>query len=126
MPNDKADIEDQLTAWANAVNSGDSEGILRLVSDDFEMIPPDEDPVQGADAHAFLQGFFESDLAVKQVTSELIISGDIAVRRYSFELSMRPKGGGESEVLHGQGIHLLRRETDGSWKFIKDMYNELD
>ena len=126
MENDEADVNKLIQAWINAVNSGDSEGIMGLVSADFEMIPPDEDPVQGADAHAFLRSFFEYDLSVKQETLELIVSGNIAVRRYKFDLSMSPKNGGDAQHLHGHGIYVLRCEPTGDWKFIKDMYNELD
>ena len=32
MANDRADVDRQLIAWANAVNSGDSEGMMRLRS----------------------------------------------------------------------------------------------
>ncbi len=45
------------------------------------------------------------------------------VRRYQYKLSLTPKGGGESNVMSGQGIHILKRESDGSWRFVKDMWS---
>ncbi len=120
---DTEKVEHQITAWNAAVNGGNADGIIALVSDDFEMIPPGEDPVSGAAAKQFLRGFFDFDLSLDGKTLELEITGDLAVRRYSYRLSLVAKGGGETQVLKGQGIHLLRRGPDGLWKFCKDIYN---
>lgn len=125
MADDVTAVERCIAAWQDAANTGDADSIGKLVADDFEMIPPDEDPVAGSDAHQFLRGFFDYDLTLEQDTLDLAVSGDLALRRYRFNLSMAPKDGGEAQILRGQGIHVLRREPHGEWKFIKDMYNEL-
>ncbi len=121
---DREDLEQLIANWNAAVNTGDVDGIIDLVTSDFEMIPPDEDPVHGMEAHQFLRGFFDFDLDLDGKTLELIISGDLALRRYSYRLSLAPKGGGESQQMSGQGINVMVRHPSGRWKYSKDMYNE--
>ena len=120
---DRQKVEGVIEAWNDSVNSNDSERILTLVSDDLEMIPPGAPPAQGDAAHKLLESFFEFDLNLNASTLELILTGDWAIRRYEYELTLTPKAGGESTGMRGQGIHLLRKEQDGSWRFAKDMWS---
>ena len=113
-----------IDGWVEAVNSNDREQIMSLVAEDLEMIPPGEQPVKGAEAHQLLRGFFDSfTLRLKSPTLELILSGDWAFRRYAYQLTLTSKDGGDSVTHEGQGIHMFRRQSDGSWKFAKDIWN---
>lgn len=121
---DKDAVEKAISQWNEAANTNDPNRMFAVVSDDLEMIPPGEAPVRGQAAHDLLNGFFEGfDLGLDGKTLELIIADDLAVRRYQYKLSLTPKGGGESNVMSGQGIHILKRESDGNWRFVKDMWS---
>lgn len=110
--------------WIEAVNQNDPDRIFGLVSDDLEMIPPGEQPVTGPQAHRLLRGFFEQfTLGLIGTTLELVVSGDWAFRRYVYQLTLTPKAGGDANTLKGQGVHMFRRQHDGSWKFAKDIWN---
>ena len=113
--------------WRNAVNAGDIDRILRIAADDLEMMPPGQSPVVGRDAHEFLRGFvgqFEADL--KPFTNEeVIVCGDWAFQRYSYDLTVTPRTGGDPVIEHGDGIHMFRRDATGSWRLAKDIFTSL-
>jgi uncharacterized protein (TIGR02246 family) len=121
---DRAAVEAAISEWNEAANANDPARFFAVVSGDMEMIPPGESPVRGKDAHEMLNGFFEGfDLGLDGKTLELTIADDLAVRRYQYQLTLTPKGGGDPEVMKGQGIHILKRESDGKWRFVKDMWS---
>ena len=108
----RAAVEAAISEWNEAANANDPARFFAVVSDDMEMIPPGESPVCGKDAHEMLNGFFEGFyLGLDGKTLELTIADDLAVRRYQYELTLTPKGGGDPEVMKGQGIHSLRSKT---------------
>jgi hypothetical protein len=43
--------------------------------------------------------------------------------RGPFELRLTPKSGGELVVDRGKFVDLFRRQSDGSWKFARVMFN---
>ena len=53
---------------------------------------------------------------------EIVVSGDWAFQRYSYELTMTPKGDSDPMRIRGHGIHILRRQDGGSWKITKDVW----
>jgi uncharacterized protein (TIGR02246 family) len=119
-------IQNAIDEWVDAANANDPDRICRLVTDRFEMIPPGEPPAAGSQGQEFLRGFFQRFiLRVKSTTIELVVSGDWAFRRYTYELTLTPKAGGEAAREEGHGMHLLQRQGDGSWKFAKDIWTSV-
>jgi len=116
-----------ISDWRNAVNAGDIDRILRIAADDLEMMPPGQSALVGAEAHDFLRGFvsqFTADL--KPFTNEeVIVCGAWAFQRYSYELTLTPKMGGEPITERGDGIHMFRRDESGSWRLSKDIFTSL-
>ena len=113
-----------INGWVETVNSNDRVRLMSLVADDLEMIPPGELPAKGADAHRLLGGFFDTfTLALETPTLEVVVSGDWAFRRYAYKLTLTPKAGGDVVTHQGQGVHMLHRERNGSWRVAKDIWN---
>lgn len=109
-----------------AANTNDAEGVLELLCDDLEAIPPGEQPVTGARAHQLFRGFFEEFIVrLEPSTIEIVVSGDWAFRRYAYELTLTPKAGGDAIIERGHGIHMFRRQDDGSWCLAKDIWTRL-
>jgi len=54
---------------------------------------------------------------------EILVSGDLALQRYTYELTVTPKAGGDPVELSGYGFHVFERQRDGSWKLSKDMWS---
>lgn len=110
--------------WRNAVNAGDIDRILQIVADDFEIMPPGQPALSGAAGREFLQGFvrqFRADLQPFR-NEEIIMCGEWAIQRLTYEITLRPKSGGDPITERGDGFHIFRRDgATGSWRLVKDI-----
>jgi len=125
----EADIEavnKAIEAWIDNVNANDPDGLIGLTCSDLEVIPPGEHPVSDVEAQNLYRSFMEhSTVALKPTTTEVVVSGDWAFRRYGYELTLTPKDGGGPFIMIGHGIHMFKRQEDGSWCLAKDLWNSV-
>lgn len=107
-----------------AANAGDVDAFLAIIADDIEMMPPNQPAVKGEAARQWVAGFMaQVNLEIKPYADEEVeVDGDLAVHRYSFEWTATPKEGGDPIHEKGAGLHVLRRQPDGSWKIEKDIW----
>ena len=54
---------------------------------------------------------------------EVQVAGDWAFSRGTYTLSITPKAGGEEIFIDGKYMTILKRQTDGSWKIHRDIFN---
>jgi len=113
-----------LAAWRDSVVHGDSEAYLALLADDVEEIQPGAEPLVGAAVPASVHEFFAGyDVEMPPLSGvEIVVSGDLAYHRYTYEWVLTPKHGGDPVSERAHGLHILRRQPDGSWKITKDVY----
>lgn len=92
---------------------------------DALLMPPSEPIIEGLPATvAWAEALHEAfTLAGSYTSSEVTVSGDMAVQRFVGQLTMTPKAGGEPTSETIKGIHVLRRQADGSWKITQDVWN---
>ena len=66
-----------------------------------------------------------SNLTRKTAVDEVVVSGDAAFVRVSFDGYLRPKVDDGSPPLRSVSRHIwiLRRQTDGNWKIARDIWN---
>ena len=117
------EIRQVIDDWRNAVNAGDIDRILEIAADDLEMMPAGQPAVSGTDAHELLRGFVNQFTADLQPFSneEIIVCGEWAFQRLTYQITLTPKGGGDSITEQGDGIHMFRRDTAGTWRLAKDV-----
>jgi ketosteroid isomerase-like protein len=88
-------------------------------------MPPNAPAVSGkAAARAWSQELSQQMTiqAIDYTSADVVIAGDWAIERYAGSLTMTPLGGETmSETL--KGIHIYRRQADGSWKLAQDVWN---
>jgi len=110
--------------WRNAVNAGDIDRILQIAADDVEIMPPGQPALSGANAREFLQGFvsqFRADLQPFR-NEEIIMCGEWAIQRLTYEITLTPKSGGDPITESGDGFHIFRRDVaTRSWRLVKDI-----
>ena len=110
--------------WRNAVNAGNIDRILEITADDFEIMPPGQPALSGAAGREFLQGFvsqFRADLKPFR-NEEIIMCGEWAIQRLTYEITLTPKSGGEPITEIGDGFHMFRRDgATGTWRLVKDI-----
>lgn len=94
-------------------------------ADDVMVVPPNEPAVAGEAAIEWAMGFAARFASAEASYSdeEIVVSGDWAIHTYASNMSFAPVGGGDPMVSESRGIHVFRRQADGSWKIVHDLWN---
>ena len=110
--------------WA-AIVAGDVEAHLATMTDDCIMMPPNEEAVVGHEAvRAWDEAFIEMfEIAGEYTGSEVVGAGDWAIENYTAAMTLTPRDSGEAAMETIKGIHVYRRQADGSWKIAQDIWN---
>jgi len=118
-------IESVIDAEVESMADGEIDRCLALLTEDALFQPPDLPSVGGEELHAWLREFLEQWriewLGYRHDEAE--ICGDLAFHRFSFSWRLEPKSGGQLQVSHGKGLHILRRTADGEWKIARETWN---
>ncbi len=67
--------------------------------------------------------FEQFDLHEESDFREVEVAGDWGYIRAHWTWTQTPKGGGEAVTDTGDSIWIVRRQTDGSWKITRGIYN---
>lgn len=111
--------------WAAMIDAGDLEGIVELYDEGGSFLIPGQPPLEGhraiRSAWQHLFGLPEFKLRLES-PSVIVASGDdIAMDRGSYELSHRGENG--LSVQQGKYLVIWRKNGDGQWKILADMFN---
>jgi ketosteroid isomerase-like protein len=113
-------VRDQEVA---SVQSG--QGDFSYLAADIVWMPPNEPALSGSTAVSEwlreVMSLFEVSLSYP--TSEITVSGDLAIERFEGTVTFTPVDGGDPLEESIKGIHVYRRGDDGSWKMLYDVWN---
>lgn len=123
---DLASISAFNSQYLKAINDGDIAALSALTNEDHIMIPPGRRPVVGKEANdaanrrAFQQFHFDE----YWLPLETVVEGNLAYQRGTFNVTSSPKSGsGASRTTHGNFLRIYRRQRDGSWWLVRDMFS---
>jgi uncharacterized protein (TIGR02246 family) len=124
---DEAAIRKVLDGIATTFNAGDYEAMLALYRDDVVVYPPNAPDITGKQAwRDGLKTSLLPNVALKMRfdTQELLVAGDVAYERGTYQIDITDKATGTVvPPMGGRHIHIFRREADGSWKGWRLMEN---
>jgi len=112
--------------WSAMIGAGDLEASIDLWADDAFMLPPDLPVLTGKPeireyvlGAASIPGF---KINWEPVSAHVSQSGDMA---YLIERNVIEVDGeyGEKIVTHGKVLTVWRKDPDGQWKNVVDMWN---
>jgi uncharacterized protein (TIGR02246 family) len=108
-----------------SLRDGRPDDFIAVVTSDAVFLPPDEPAVTGHEAlRKWAQGMLDQFTVTGAYTgSDVIVAGDWAIERYTGTMTVTPKKGGALVEEHLRGIHIYRRQADGSWRIAQDMWN---
>lgn len=88
------------------------------------LLPPNHPIVEGrVNIQNFFQGLMDSGFkSIKLSTTTIESSGDLAYGRGVYQLSLTPPGGAPVEE-QGKYVVAYRRQPDGSWRAVADIFN---
>jgi uncharacterized protein (TIGR02246 family) len=119
-------IDRTLTEWAQAFERGDSPALTALVTQDAEFWSHGAPPTIG---RTQLEGAFDDLFAQFSVVQrfdeiERTVAGDFAILRGEEINTLTPKAGGQPTEYRQRAFSVLRRESDGRWRFWRGMTNQ--
>ena len=111
-----------------AENAGNVEQMLSLFADDLVILSPNALELSGADRiAAAMRAFHEAfTVHVEYASQEITAFGDWGFDRGTERFTLTPKGGGAPISVNGKYLWLYRRQSDGSWKQSRVMWNSSD
>lgn len=110
--------------FARLVNERRIDELVRLFYvEDARALPPNRPMVQGRDPIAELNRTAPDDQVHAELHSVwLDHQGDLACHIGRYELTVQPAGGAERRDM-GKTLEVYRRQPDGSWKCVADIWN---
>ncbi|HVS12850.1 MAG TPA: nuclear transport factor 2 family protein [Thermoanaerobaculia bacterium] len=108
-----------------ALLGGDADGMVAVFTEDCVVMPPNEPAIEG---HPALRKWFDSLHRHSTLTggygeSDVSVAGDWAIEHFTARLAVTPKAGGEAVDQENKGIHIYRRQPDGTWRIAHDIWN---
>jgi ketosteroid isomerase-like protein len=107
-------------------STGMADSLAGLLTVDVQIMPPNEPAIVGIAAaqrwaHAQANRYI---ITGRYTGASITFAGDIAVEQYTAKLTVTPKtGGGAPTTETIKGMHVYRRQADGSWKIAQDVWN---
>ena len=115
---DEQAVRDLVARYQAASNEGDAVALAALYADDALLLPPDDGIVAGRDAIlAFWQDGIESGISFEVVESSATGGSAYVVGRFLMEASA------SAPADSGKYVLCLRRQPDGAWRVVADMWN---
>jgi len=108
-------------ALADAFNRNDLEALLSLYADEATLVPQPGSSVSGTQAiRQALSGFLSlSPQETFVETLGVVRAGQFALTRSHWGLKGKDPSGAPL-VLEHYGVEIMRREADGTWRFLVD------
>lgn len=124
----EAAVEDRYQEWIAAANKKDLAAIMNLCDDKAVLLPKSDEPVLGKAAISeFYKKLFANPLYVPFTLTlnwnSFHLVGDIAIATAAFEGDVTRN---EKQIhFRGKNMIVWKKETDGSWKIFRYMYDEI-
>jgi uncharacterized protein (TIGR02246 family) len=119
MSSDERAIRELVDTWMKASRAGDTETVLRLMSDDVIFMVPGREPFGKQTFAVNSRSMGGVKLEGSADIHELRVLGDWAYLRNFIEITVTPPGG-EPARRSGFTLTILRKEPDGRWVLARD------
>lgn len=115
---DEQAVRDLVARYEAASNEGDAVALTALYADDALLLPPDGGIVAGHDAILdFWQDGIEAGISFEVVESSAAAGNGYVVGRFLMEANAT------TPADSGKYVLCLRRQRDGTWRVVADMWN---
>lgn len=123
---DKRAIEALREQELAAMNSGDVQGFIDIVTDDVVFDSPNRPAAIGKDAiRSLCEVVFERfDYDATYPADELVVDRDWAFDRGIWIENRTAKEGGEQTQATFGMLQIYRRQSDGSWRLARSIWNK--
>jgi len=123
---DKAAVDKVHDVLEGSYRNSDCEAMVSQAASDASMEPPNSPTAKGVDGiRAWCQPMF-AQMKTKALTvanKDIAISGDLAVDTGDYDWTLTPAAGGADQRIQGRYVTIWHRQTDGSWKMNRLIWN---
>ncbi len=104
---------------------GDCDQYFAILAADAVFLPPNTTGKKGEQLRAWLKDFLQHFTVewLEIVDGETMVAGDFACHDYAYRMKSTPRTGGEPVFGRGKGLEVFRREPDGAWKIVRNIWN---
>ncbi|HYF38054.1 MAG TPA: DUF4440 domain-containing protein [Gemmatimonadales bacterium] len=123
---DRAAIRAADSSFAAAANAGDVDALAAVYTRDASLLAPNLPPQKGQAAiRSFWGGFLKAYTVKFELASDTIEGrGDLAYNMGQYRFTAVPKAqSGTGVADEGKFLEVLKKQPDGSWKYLIDMYS---
>jgi ketosteroid isomerase-like protein len=122
---DRAEVTRTSARLLAAVNASDADRCSAVWTADGVLMPPHHPSVQGHPAilQYFRNLFSRSRFRFAFTSSHIHIEGDTALERVTYTATIWPGDDAPPIEDVGKGVHVYRRQPNGSWKLTYDIWN---
>jgi uncharacterized protein (TIGR02246 family) len=120
---DDSAIRKLTKAFVEAYNREDAAAAVEVYADDAKVLPPNMPLVSGKPAiQAFWKMAMDMGVHLNLEAAELVVDGSTAYERGVATMTTQA-GAAQPKTSKGKYVTVMRRQTDGSWKLILDIWN---
>jgi uncharacterized protein (TIGR02246 family) len=123
---DEASIRALDAEWARAASAGDANALTALYTADATLLPPSEPIVKGEAVKKYNVGMTNDFTGPTELTTATVEGrGDLAYAVGIYRATLTPKKAGAKPLPTEEGKYLevLKKQGDGSWKIVYDMWS---
>jgi len=122
---DEQAVRDTDAQWAKTAGTHDVDGTVAYYTDDAVLLPPNGPKVTGKQAiRAMWTTMIGPDVALTWSPAKVDVSqsGDLAYIVGTYQDSFKDWKG-KPVTDHGKTLEVFKKQADGSWKVVADMYS---
>jgi len=123
---DEAALRNLDTEWSKAAGTKDVDKTVSYYAADAVVMPPNGAATTGKDA---IRNLWKEILTTPGFSGgwtttkvEVARSGDIGYVTSAYDVTMNDAGG-KPVTDHGKSIEVWKKQSDGSWKCVRDIWN---
>jgi uncharacterized protein (TIGR02246 family) len=123
---DEAAIRAVDAEWARAASAGDANALTATYASDATLLPPNEPLVKGEAVKKYNVDMANAFSGPFELTTTAVEGrGDLAYAVGIYRATLTPKKAGAKPMPTEEGKYLetLKKQPDGSWKIVYDMWN---
>src|SRR5712691_1280880 len=123
---DEAAVRAVDAEWARAASAGDGNALGALYASNATLLPPMESVVQGEAAKKYWVDFTNGFSGPTELTTTVVEGrGDLAYEVGTYRMTLTPKKVGAKPLSTEEGkyVTVLKKQPDGSWKIVYDMWS---
>ena len=119
----RAEIDRSNQRMSDLVSRAAWDSIGTLYTSDAMVLAPNAPALEGDSIKAFWRtGEAMGIKSLRLETTDVEVSGDLAVETGTYELGMQPAGGAAA-TDRGKYLVVWKRQDDGTWKIHRDIFN---